>query len=136
MSHVIYPFAVCALHGNKGMFTYRNFYGESVWFPVFSWFIDLGKEKILIDCPGSADEMEKYSTAGLKGKDISPVEVIAHIPMLCKEKNIPYVVVPKKEELGAAVGLEVPTAAACVIQPGDAAKSIQEIEKQVKELRG
>ena len=72
----------------------------------------------------------------LIAEDISPVEVIAHIPMLCKEKNIPYVVVPKKEELGAAVGLEVPTAAACVIQPGDAAKSIQEIEKQVKELRG
>ena len=74
MQHIIYPFAVCELHGNKGMFTYRNFYTESLWFPVFSWFIDLGKEKILIDCPGPAKEMEKYSTAGLKGKDIRSVE--------------------------------------------------------------
>jgi len=74
MPHVIYPFAVCELHGNKGMFTYRNFYGESLWFPVFSWFVDLGKEKILIDCPGPAGEMEKYSTAGLKGKDICSLE--------------------------------------------------------------
>lgn len=74
MPHIIYPFAVCELHGNKGMFTYRNFYGEALWFPVFSWFVDLGKEKILIDCPGPAGEMEKYSTAGLTGKDIRSVE--------------------------------------------------------------
>lgn len=72
----------------------------------------------------------------LVAEDVTPPEVIAHIPMLCKEKSIPFIAVPKKEELGAAVGIEVPTAAACVIQAGEATKLIQEIEKQVNELRG
>ena len=73
MQHTIHPLPVCQLNGDKGMFTYRNFYGEELLFPIFSWFIDIGKEKILIDCPGPASEMEKYSTAGLKGKDICSI---------------------------------------------------------------
>jgi len=32
--------------------------------------------------------------------NISPVEVIAHIPILCEENNIPYFFVPTKEDLG------------------------------------
>jgi len=74
MPHVIYPLPICRLHGNKGMFTYRHFYGEEYWFPVFSWLIDMGTEKILIDCPGPAGEMEKYSTAGLKGEDLRSMD--------------------------------------------------------------
>jgi glyoxylase-like metal-dependent hydrolase (beta-lactamase superfamily II) len=56
------------------MFTYRQFYGEELWFPIFSWLIDAGKEKILIDCPGPASEMEAYLTAGLKGQDFRSIE--------------------------------------------------------------
>jgi len=78
MQHVIHPLPVCQLKGDKGMFTYRNSYGEELLFPIFSWFIDIGKEKILIDCPGPAAEMEKYSTAGLKGKDIGSIEKYLH----------------------------------------------------------
>ena len=33
--------------------------------------------------------------------DISPIEVIAHVPILCEEKNIAYVYVPSKEEVCA-----------------------------------
>ncbi len=72
----------------------------------------------------------------LIAEDITPPEVVAHLPMLCKEKNIPYIAVPKKEELGAASGLEVPTAAASVVKFGDAQKEIKEIENQIKKLRG
>ena len=41
--------------------------------------------------------------------DISPIDVIAHVPILCEEKNIPYVYVPSKEELGEASSTKRPT---------------------------
>lgn len=34
--------------------------------------------------------------------DVFPVEVYAHIPLLCEEANIPYCFVSRKTELGAA----------------------------------
>jgi H/ACA ribonucleoprotein complex subunit 2 len=34
--------------------------------------------------------------------NITPVDVISHLPMLCEEKNIPYVFVSAKEDLGPA----------------------------------
>src|SRR3989344_2352711 len=38
-------------------------------------------------------------------KDVSPPEVVMHLQILAKEKNVPCIEVPSKEELGAAAGL-------------------------------
>ena len=65
-------------------------------------------------------------------KDVSPPEVLMHLPLLAKEKNIPLVQVEKKEELGAAAGLSVPTSAVAVINEGDSKNIIQEISEQTK----
>ncbi|MCM2325457.1 MAG: ribosomal L7Ae/L30e/S12e/Gadd45 family protein [Candidatus Woesearchaeota archaeon] len=62
-------------------------------------------------------------------KDINPPEVTMHLPLLCKEKGIPCVEVPSKEELGAAAGLQVGTAAVCVTEAGEAAAIIKEFNK-------
>jgi|TARA_Y100000310_G_scaffold257267_1_gene265299 large subunit ribosomal protein L7Ae len=50
--------------------------------------------------------------------DSSPKEIIMHFKPLCEEKNIPYVEVDSKEELGAAAGLQVSTSAVAVVQEG------------------
>ena len=63
-------------------------------------------------------------------KDISPPEITMHIPLLAKEKGVPFVEVPSKEELGAAAGLSVGTAAVVIVQEGDAKKIIAEIAKK------
>ena len=60
-------------------------------------------------------------------KDVNPPEVIMHLPALCKEKNIPYVEVPSKEELGAAAGLEVSTSSVAIVQEGEAKDLIKQI---------
>ncbi len=44
-------------------------------------------------------------------EDVSPPEILMHMPALCEEKNVPYAFVPSKAELGNACGLEKPTAA-------------------------
>eukprot|EP00245_Coleochaete_scutata_P010015 TRINITY_DN3433_c0_g1_i1.p1 TRINITY_DN3433_c0_g1~~TRINITY_DN3433_c0_g1_i1.p1 ORF type:complete len:199 (+),score=82.25 TRINITY_DN3433_c0_g1_i1:110-706(+) len=45
--------------------------------------------------------------------NISPVDVISHLPILCEESNVPYIYVPSKEELGAASGTKRP--ASCLL---------------------
>ena len=62
-------------------------------------------------------------------KDVSPPEVVMHLPILAKEKNVPCVEVPSKEELGAAAGLSVGTAAVAIVQEGEAKKIIAELAK-------
>jgi large subunit ribosomal protein L7Ae len=60
-------------------------------------------------------------------KDVTPPEVIMHLPLLAKEKNVPIIEVTSKEELGAAAGLGVPTASVAILKEGDAGKLIKEI---------
>ena len=66
-------------------------------------------------------------------KDVTPPEVIMHIPLLAKEKGVPCITVNSKEELGAAAGISVETAAVAIIEEGDAKKVIAEIKDTVKE---
>ena len=51
--------------------------------------------------------------------DVQPPEVVAHIPLLCEEKKVPVVFVSEKKKLGEASGLQVPAAAACVVEPSN-----------------
>ena len=34
--------------------------------------------------------------------DISPIDVLSHIPLICENKNIPYCFVKSRMELGVA----------------------------------
>ncbi|MCX8147191.1 MAG: ribosomal L7Ae/L30e/S12e/Gadd45 family protein [Candidatus Woesearchaeota archaeon] len=61
-------------------------------------------------------------------KDVTPPEIIMHIPVLAKEKGVPCLEVPSKEELGAAAGLNVGTSAVAVTKEGDAKKLIAELK--------
>ncbi|MFH1590834.1 MAG: ribosomal L7Ae/L30e/S12e/Gadd45 family protein [archaeon] len=64
-------------------------------------------------------------------KDVSPPEVIMHLPLLSKDKGIPCVEIGSKEELGVAAGLEVSTSAVAIIQEGDAKAIIKELAKEL-----
>jgi len=63
--------------------------------------------------------------------DISPPEIMAHMPMLCAEKQIPYTYVPSKEELGKASGLKVPTSAVAISNIGKNKASLEEVTKAI-----
>jgi len=65
-------------------------------------------------------------------KDVSPPEITMHIPLLCEEKGIPHAEVPSKEELGAAAGIEKPTASVAIVQEGEAKSIIKEITANLK----
>lgn len=59
------------------------------------------------------------------GADVEPKEIVQHLPILCKEKNIPCVEADKKQKLGMAVGLGVSCASVCIIDAGDADKDLK-----------
>jgi H/ACA ribonucleoprotein complex subunit 2 len=64
--------------------------------------------------------------------DISPIDVISHIPVLCEDNNVPYVYVPSKEDLGSAGATKRPTSV--VMITGKEAEGFEEMAKEVKEL--
>ena len=37
--------------------------------------------------------------------DAEPIEILLHLPLLCEDKNVPYVFVPSKAALGRACGV-------------------------------
>lgn len=63
-------------------------------------------------------------------KDVQPQEIVMHLPVLAKEKNVPCVEVESKEELGAAAGVGMPTASVAVVNEGEAKKLISQILKE------
>ena len=65
-------------------------------------------------------------------ENTNPAEVIMHLPVLCEEKGIPFVHVPSKEDLGAASGLDIPTASIAIVQEGEAREIIKEITNELK----
>lgn len=49
--------------------------------------------------------------------DIYPLDVISHIPILLEEKDIPYLFVPSKQDLGAAASTKRPTSVVLIRTP-------------------
>ena len=68
-------------------------------------------------------------------EDVTPEEVLMHLPIICEEKQVPYAYVPLKMELGKASGIDVPTSSIAVIEEGDSKKLIAEIADKVKALK-
>ena len=68
--------------------------------------------------------------------DAEPLEILLHIPLLCEDKNVPYVFVRSKQALGRACGVSRPVIAASVTQnEGSQIKpQIQTIQQEIEKL--
>ncbi|EDQ85979.1 uncharacterized protein MONBRDRAFT_34007 [Monosiga brevicollis MX1] len=65
--------------------------------------------------------------------DISPIDVITHMPVMCEEAHVPYCFVPSKEDLGAAGQTKRPTSVV-LIKTNKSVEGYEELESEVKEL--
>ena len=68
-------------------------------------------------------------------EDVEPPEVVAHLPILCNERQIPFIFVPSKYRLGESAGLNVGSAAVCIVDPGNATELVEEISAKINELQ-
>ncbi|CAE6493411.1 MAG: 50S ribosomal protein L7Ae [Candidatus Nitrosotenuis sp.] len=69
-------------------------------------------------------------------EDVEPPEVVAHLPIICEEQNAAYAFVPSKQELGKALGIDVTSAAAAILDAGDANHIVEEVISSIKKLKG
>jgi large subunit ribosomal protein L7Ae len=68
-------------------------------------------------------------------EDVEPPEVVAHLPILCDERTSKYVFVPSKKDLGNALGIEVGSAAATIIDAGESQQILDQITGTVENLK-
>ena len=67
------------------------------------------------------------ATLVLVAGDVEPAEVVMHLPTICEQKKISIVYVPAKLDLGKAVGLSVPCAAASIEKAGEGQAALKEV---------
>lgn len=54
--------------------------------------------------------------------DISPADVISHIPVLCEDNSVAYIFIPSKEDLGSAGATKRPTSCVMIVPGGGKSK--------------
>jgi large subunit ribosomal protein L7Ae len=68
-------------------------------------------------------------------EDVEPPEVVAHLPILCDERSSTYVFVPSKKDLGGALGIDVGSAAATIIDPGESQQILDQITNTIDSIK-
>ncbi|XP_005094480.1 NHP2-like protein 1 [Aplysia californica] len=68
--------------------------------------------------------------------DAEPIEILLHLPLLCEDKNVPYIFVRSKQALGRACGVSRPVIACSVIQKEGSQlhNQIQTIQRSIERL--
>ena len=68
--------------------------------------------------------------------DTEPLEIILHLPLLCEDKNVPYVYVSKQSDLGRACGVSRNIIACAVLSAHESpiASQVKEMKDKVEQL--
>jgi len=69
-------------------------------------------------------------------EDVEPPEVVAHLPIICDEQGAAYVFVPSKQELGKSLGIDVTSAAAAILDSGDAQHIVDQVIETISKIKG
>ena len=65
--------------------------------------------------------------------DISPIDVLSHLPILCEDKNVPYMYVRSRAEVGEACKTKRPTSCVMITKPDK--KKQEESHESFKECK-
>jgi len=68
-------------------------------------------------------------------EDVQPEEIVMHIPELADEKDVPFIFVGAQDDIGHAAGLQVGSAAAAIVDAGEASDDVDDVVGKVEELR-
>ncbi|EDO48688.1 predicted protein [Nematostella vectensis] len=66
--------------------------------------------------------------------DVSPIDVISHIPVMCEDSKIPYAYVPSKVDLGASSLTKRPTSIVLIKKHEDITEPYEECYDSIKAL--
>jgi large subunit ribosomal protein L7Ae len=68
-------------------------------------------------------------------EDVQPEEVVMHLPELADEKDVPYLFAAEQDDVGHAAGLSVGSAAAAIVDAGEAIDQVDDIADKLEDLR-
>ena len=72
----------------------------------------------------------------IMAEDVTPPEILFHVPLLCDEKDVPYAYVSTKKELGNACKINVGTSSISIDNPGTGNDSaLETLIKQIGTLK-
>lgn len=63
--------------------------------------------------------------------DISPIDVVTHLPIMCEDREVPYIYVPSKLDLGTAACTKRPTS--CILVTPNKSFTETELYDKLKE---
>ncbi|KAH8300158.1 hypothetical protein KR044_010794 [Drosophila immigrans] len=66
--------------------------------------------------------------------DVTPVDIMCHLPAVCEEKGIPYTYTPSRADLGAAMGVKRGTVALLVRQNEEYKDLYDEVKDELSRL--
>lgn len=66
--------------------------------------------------------------------DVTPIEVMCHMPAVCEEKNIPYVYTPSRDDLGLAMGVRRSCLMMLIKDHPDYHELYQDCEERIKKI--
>jgi H/ACA ribonucleoprotein complex subunit 2 len=86
---------------------------------------------------GNALPTEACNRLLVLAADITPIDIISHLPVLSEEAQIPYIFIPSKEELGHASSTNRPTSCVMICpdsKRGNKSKAGDDDKEDYKEL--
>ncbi|XP_055627534.1 H/ACA ribonucleoprotein complex subunit 2-like protein [Toxorhynchites rutilus septentrionalis] len=66
--------------------------------------------------------------------DVTPVEIMCHLPAVCEERNIPYCYTPSRKDLGAAMGVKRGTVAMLIREHPDYQEQFDKLKVEFNTL--
>lgn len=66
--------------------------------------------------------------------NVSPVDIMVHLPAVCEEKDIPYCYIPSRADLGAALGVKRGSLMVLVRENEDYKEYYDELRQEIKNL--
>jgi len=72
----------------------------------------------------------------LIAEDVSPAEIVMHIPIISKEKKIPFSYAKTKEDLGKMVGISAKASCVAITDAGSMQKELTTLIDKIEEVSG
>ncbi|KAK3877263.1 hypothetical protein Pcinc_018018 [Petrolisthes cinctipes] len=65
--------------------------------------------------------------------DVSPIEIMCHLPAVCEEKELPYIYIPSRLDLGSAMG-SLSTICMLILEHADYKDSYDKVLEDIKKV--
>ncbi|OTF71388.1 H/ACA ribonucleoprotein complex subunit 2-like protein [Euroglyphus maynei] len=66
--------------------------------------------------------------------DVTPIEIMCHLPAICEDKDIPYIYVPFRTDISTAIGVRRPALMVLIKKHDEYQELYDECETKIREL--